>query len=66
MRKMSEKQINRAISNVKATLAVEGLIPSNATLESGKRYLQGKITSKEAIGSITQRIYAKKERLQKV
>lgn len=63
---MTEKQINRAISSVRATLAVEGLTPSKATLESGKRFLQGEITSQEAINSITKRIMAKKERLQRV
>ena len=63
---MNEKQISRAISNVKATLAVEGLTPSKATLESGKRFLEGEITSQEAIGAITKRILSKKERLQRV
>jgi len=63
---MTEEQINRTISSVKATLAVEGLTPSKATLESGKRFLQQEITSQEAIGSITKRILAKKERLQRV
>lgn len=66
MRKMTEKQITRAISSVRATLAVEGLTPSKSTLESGRRFLQGEITSQEAINSITKRIMAKKERLQKV
>ncbi|MDK2800000.1 MAG: hypothetical protein PWP27_1746 [Clostridiales bacterium] len=66
MEKMTEKQINKAIVSVKATLAVEGLTPSKATLESGRRFLQGEITSQEAIGSITKRILAKKERLQRV
>ena len=63
---MTEEQINRTISSVKATLAVEGLTPSKATLESGKRFLQREITSQEAIGSITKRILAKKERLQRI
>ena len=63
---MTEEQINRTISSVKATLAVEGLTPSKATLESGKRFLQQEITSQEAIGSITKRILAKKERLQRI
>lgn len=66
MQKMTENQINRAILNVKATLAVEGLTPSKATIESGRKFLQGEITSQEAINSITKRILAKKERLQKV
>lgn len=66
MNKMTEKQINRAILSVKATLAVEGLTPSKSTLESGKKFLQGKITSQEALDSITKRILAKKERLHKV
>ena len=66
MRKMTDKQINRAILNVKATLAIEGLSPSNTTLNAGERYLRGEITSKEAIGAITTRILAKKERIQGV
>lgn len=66
MRSMTEKQINRAMSCVKATLAVEGLSPSNTTLESGKRFLKGEISSQEAINSITERILAKKEGLQRL
>lgn len=63
---MTNTQINRALLNVKATLAVEGLSPSSTTLKAGERYLRGEITSKEAIGAITTRILAKKERLQRV
>ena len=63
---LTEKQVRRALVNVKATLAVEGLKPSKATLRLGRSYLQGKITSQEAISAITHRIISKKERLQKI
>lgn len=66
MRQMTVTQINNAILNVKATLAVDGLTPNEETIESGRKFLQGKITSQEAINSITKRILAKKERLQNV
>ena len=49
MKKMTERQIERALANVKATLAIEGLAPGQAVLKSGKSYLQGRITSQEAI-----------------
>lgn len=64
MKKLSKEQINRNLSNVKASLAVEGQVPSRETLESGKKYLQGELSSKEAIHSITKRLLDKKERLQ--
>lgn len=46
---MNEDQIIRTMSNVKTTLAVEGLTASTETEELRKRYLKGEITGKEAI-----------------
>ena len=66
MREMTEKQVRRALINVKATLAIEGLKPSITTLKMGRSYLQGEITSQEAINTITHRIITKKERLQRM
>lgn len=66
MRKMTDSQIKKSISNVKATLAIEGLSPSNDTIESGKRFLKGEISSNEAISSITRRILVKRDKLQSV
>lgn len=66
MKKMTEKQIEKAISNVRSTLAVENLKPSHISISYGRKYLRGEITSQEAIESIKQRILSKKEKLERV
>ncbi len=63
MKTMTERQIERAISNVNATLAVEGLKPSRFTVGYGKRYFRDEISIDEAIKLTTRRILIKKERL---
>ena len=63
MRKMTEGQIKKAISNVHATLAVEGLKPSKVTISYGKKFFRDEISIDEAIKLTTRRIMAKKERL---
>ncbi len=63
MRTMTEMQIKKAISNVNATLAVEGLKPSRITVGYKKRYFRDEISIHEAIKLTTRRILIKKERL---
>lgn len=50
--KTKPKNINRIIANVSATLAVEGLKPSETGTAITRQYLEGKITSKQAIQRI--------------
>jgi len=49
---MNAIEIEKAISNVKATLAVEKLQASKKSEEITRRYLEGKITSEQAIMAI--------------
>lgn len=65
MRKMSEKQIRKAISNVTATLAVEGLKANKVTIGYGRKFFKDEISIDEAVRLTTRRILAKKERLVK-
>jgi len=50
--KTKHAQIERVIANVQASMAVEGLKPSAKAQVIGKKYLEGKISSKEAITKI--------------
>ena len=43
------KDINKIIASVSATLAVEGLKPSESGAAITRQYLEGNITSKQAI-----------------
>lgn len=47
-----EKDINKIIASVSASLAVEGLKPSDAGTAITRQYLEGKISSKQAIQRI--------------
>jgi len=49
---MNAAEIKEAIENVKATLAVENLKVSKKSEEITRRYLEGKITSEQAIMAI--------------
>ena len=49
---MNAAEIKEAIENVKATLAVENLKVSKKSEEITRRYLEGKITSEQAIIAI--------------
>jgi len=49
---MNATEIETAISNVKATLAVEKLQISKKSEEITRRYFEGKITSEQAIIAI--------------
>jgi hypothetical protein len=51
-KKLTEPEIEKAISNVEATLAVEGLKVSKESKEHSRKYLRGEITSEEAIDQI--------------
>ena len=62
---MTEKQINRAILSANASLAIEGLKPSNTTIDYGKKFFRDEISIDEAVKLTTRRIIAKKERLVK-
>jgi len=48
MKTQPEKR-NRVAANVHASMAVEGLKPSHKARVIGKQYLEGKLSSKEAI-----------------
>lgn len=50
--KTKPKDINKIIASVSATLAVEGLKPSESGTAITRKYLEGKITSKQAIQRI--------------
>lgn len=62
MKKMSSKEIDEIIENVKASLAVENIKVDNISVITGKKYLNGEISSKEAIDSITEYIRNKQLR----
>jgi len=49
MKKLSQQEIDKIISNVKATLAIEGLSASEESTEWSKQFLQGKLTSEEVL-----------------
>jgi hypothetical protein len=59
MRLMNDTEIKKCLSNVKATLAVEGLKMNKLTMSNGSRYLKGKVTSQQAIDDITKYIKGK-------
>lgn len=50
--KNNPEKINRVIANVKTSMAVEGIRPSRKAQVIGRQYLEGKISSKEAIAKI--------------
>lgn len=50
--KNNPEKTKRVIANVKATMAVEGMRPSARAQVIGRQYLDGKISSKEAIAKI--------------
>lgn len=52
MKKLSIADINRISDNSIATLKMEGLVPSPAAEDLGKKYLAGVITEKEAKAAI--------------
>jgi len=47
-----KKDIDKIIASVTASLAVEGLKPSDAGIAITRQYLEGKISSKQAIQKI--------------
>lgn len=62
---MTDHQIKKAISNVTATLAVEGLKADKATIDYGRKFFKDEISIEEAVRLTTRRILAKKESLVK-
>lgn len=56
---MSDNDIKKCLSNVKATLAVEGLKMNRRATTNGSRYLKGQVTSQQAIDDITKYIKGK-------
>ncbi len=50
--KMKHGQADHVIAHVQASMAVEGLKPSMKAQIIGKRYLDGKLSSEEAIAQI--------------
>ncbi|MBU7006597.1 antitoxin VbhA family protein [Phosphitispora fastidiosa] len=59
MKLMSDNEIKKNLSNVKATLAIEGLKMNKRAITNGHRYLRGKVTSEQAIDDITKYIKGK-------
>ncbi|PKM51787.1 MAG: hypothetical protein CVV02_04015 [Firmicutes bacterium HGW-Firmicutes-7] len=49
---LSSEKINKAMKSVEASLAVEGLRPSTKGSQISRSYMEGRITSEEAIGQI--------------
>lgn len=47
-----KNDINFIINNVTATLAIEGLKPSESAVAINREFLEGKISSKEAVRRI--------------
>lgn len=62
MKVRSANEIKRYISNVKTTLAVEGLRMNRFAVENGTKFLKGQISSKVAIENITNYIQSKNSR----
>lgn len=50
--KLLNDEIDRIVNNVTATLAIEGLKPSELAVKINRQFLEGKITSKEAVRRI--------------
>ena len=59
MKRMNSKEINEAIENVKASLAVENIEVDELSVIIGGKYLKGEISSEEAIDIITKYIKRK-------
>jgi hypothetical protein len=51
-----EKKINRITENVKASLLVEGMVPSDETIEIIKDYLKSNVSEDEAVKAIIENI----------
>lgn len=60
MKVLTDIEVKRSISKVKATLAVEGLNMNYRAIKNGSEFLKGKISSKQAIDNITNYILSKK------
>lgn len=56
MNLMTDKEIDKIIENVQATLAVEDLNINKINIEYGKKYLNGQMSSEEVIKNITNQI----------
>lgn len=58
---MSKKsvEIERVMANVQASMAVEGMKPSRKAQTIGRNYMEGKISSDEAVAQILARHAAK-------
>ena len=52
MRTKHTKNIDKIVNNVTATLAIEGLKPSKSAVSINRKFLEGKISSQEAISRI--------------
>lgn len=57
--KKKRGEIERVISNVQASMAIEGMKPSAEAQSIGKQYLEGKISSNEAVAKIKMQHAAK-------
>jgi hypothetical protein len=57
-------RVNKALASVHASMAMEGLKPSQATVALGRQYLEGKISGQEAISKVKARHLANVRPLQ--
>lgn len=48
-------RVKKALASVNASMAVEGLKPSKATVALGRQYLEGKINAQDAIAKVKAR-----------
>ena len=55
MRLINKEYIDKIVDNVTATLAIEGLKPSKTAVSINRQFLEGKITSQEAIRRIKEK-----------
>lgn len=53
-------KVRKALASVNASMAVEGLKPSKTTIALGRQYLEGKISSQEAIARVKAKHQANK------
>lgn len=55
LKSKTKTRVKKALANVHASMAVEGLKPSKTTVILGRQYLEGKISGQEAIAKVKAR-----------
>ncbi|MEG6617631.1 antitoxin VbhA family protein [Peptococcaceae bacterium 1198_IL3148] len=62
---VKEQDIEKAIANVKASFAIEGLVPSDEVIEISRKHLMGELSEGEALKKINEFIKTKHLHLDK-